>query len=70
MKYVGTKQVLKAVQSGEITKVYIGKDVEGKVVEELIKTCKQNKIKIVYIPTMKELGKLAGIEIEAATAAE
>ena len=70
MKYVGTKQVLKAVQSGEITKVYIGRDVEKNVVEELIQICKKNKIKIVYIKTMKELGKLAGIEIEAATAAE
>ena len=70
MKYVGTKQVLKAVQCGKTKKVYIGKDVERHVVEELLKTCKQNKIEIVYIETMKELGKLAGIEINAATAAE
>ena len=70
MRYVGTKQVLKAVQSGEVEKVYIGKDAEKHIVEELIKTCKQNNIEIVYIETMKELGKLAGIEIQAATAAE
>lgn len=70
MKYVGTKQVLKAVQCGATEKVYIGKDAESHIVEELIKTCKQNKVKIVYVETMKELGKLAGIEVKAATAAE
>ena len=70
MKYVGTKQVLKAVQCGETKKVYIGKDVESHIVAELIKICKQNKIDIIYVESMKELGKLAGIEVKAATAAE
>ena len=70
MKYVGIKQVLKAVRTGEIKKVYIGKDAEKSVVEELIKLCNEKNIKIVYVETMKELGKLAGIEVEAAVAAE
>ena len=70
MKYVGIKQVLKAVKSGEINKVYIGKDAEKHVIGDLIVLCKEKEIKIIYIETMKELGKLAGIDINAAAAAE
>lgn len=70
MKCVGIKQVLKAVQSGEVKKVYIGKDAEKHVVGDLIKICNQKGIEIIYLETMKELGKLAGIEVGAATAAE
>lgn len=70
MRYVGTKQVLKAVKSGEITKVYIGKDAEKHVVNELIAFCNESKIEIIYVETMKKLGKIAGIDISAAAAAE
>ena len=70
MKYVGIKQVLKAVKEEKVNMVYIGKDAEKRIVEELIKLCKQKGIQIIYIDTMKELGKMAGIEVKAATAAE
>ena len=70
MKYVGIKQVLKAVKEEKVNMVYIGKDAEKGLVEELIRLCKQKGIQINYIDTMKELGKMAGIEVKAATAAE
>lgn len=66
----GTKQVLKAAKSGEVKKVYIGKDAEKHIVADLIKFCKETKIDIVYMETMKELGKYAGIDVGTATAAE
>lgn len=64
------KQVLKAVKEGKVNMVYIGKDAEKHIVEDLQKMCKQKGIKITYIDTMKELGKMAGIEVKAATAAD
>lgn len=70
MKYVGIKQVLKAVNDGEVQKVYIGADAEEHVLAELIQTCNNNNIEIIKIKTMAELGKLAGIEIGASAAAE
>ena len=70
MKYVGIKQVLKAVNAEEVEKVYIGKDVEPHVVSTLLKTCREKKIKVIEISSMEELGKMAGIEVKAATAAE
>lgn len=70
MKYVGLKQVLKAVNNGEVTKVYIGKDAEEHLLDELIDSCKEKNIEIIEVDTMVELGSMAGIEVKAATAAE
>ncbi len=70
MKYVGIKQVLKAVEMGEVSKVYIGKDADTKVVGSLIQSCKDKNIEIIEIDSMEKLGQLAGIEVKAATAAE
>lgn len=70
MKYVGIKQVLKAAQEGETSRVYIGKDAEEHVLRELLATCEEKQIEVVPIETMEELGKMAGIEIGASAAAE
>ncbi len=70
MKCVGVKQVLKAVNMGTVSTVYIGKDAEPHVLAELITICKSKNIQLVEIDTMKKLGEMAGIEVGAATAAE
>ena len=70
MKYVGIKQVLKAVKEGVTKKVYIGEDAEKHVIADLLKTCNDNNVEIIKIKTMAELGKMAGIEIAASAAAE
>ena len=70
MKFVGIKQVSKAVNLNEVNKVYIGKDVEAHLVEELIQNCRMKNIEIVMIETMEELGKMSNIETKAAAAAE
>ena len=70
MKYVGLKQVLKAVENGEISKVYIGKDAEQHIQDKIISCCKAKNIEIVEIETMAKLGEMAGIEVKAATAGE
>ena len=70
MKYVGIKQVLKAVETGAVNKVYIGKDADMNVVGSLIQSCKDKNIEIIEVDSMEKLGQLAGIEVKAATAAE
>ena len=70
MKYVGMKQVTKAVREGKTNMVYIGKDAETKMIADLEDLCKQKGIKIEYIESMKELGHMAKIEVKAAAAAE
>ena len=70
MKYVGLKQVLKAVENDEVNKVYIGKDAEQHIINSIKNACYNKKIEIIEIDSMSELGKMSGIEVEAATAAE
>ena len=70
MKYVGIKQVLKAVEANEVCNVYVGKDAEKRVISKLVALAKERNIEIVEIDSMEKLGKMAGIEVKAATAAE
>ena len=70
MKYVGIKQVLKAVKDGEVSKVYIGADAEEHITADLIEICDESQIEVIKIATMAELGKMAGIDIGASAAAE
>lgn len=70
MRYVGVKEVLKAVRNNDVSKVYVGKDAETHVLAELITSCNEMNIEIVEVETMQKLGEMAGIEVKAATAAE
>lgn len=70
MKYVGIKQVLKAVEEGDVETVYIGDDAEEHVTAQLVKLCNEKNITIKRVDTMEELGRLAGIDVKASAAAE
>jgi len=68
-KTVGTKQTLKAVQAGRAEKVFLARDVDEYVARKIKDTCDTHQVPIVYVDTMKELGKACGIDVGAATAA-
>ena len=70
MKYVGVKEVLKAVENNEVKIVYVGDDAEVEVTKKLIELCNEKGIKIKHIETMEELGRLAKIDVKSAAAAE
>ncbi len=70
MKYVGIKQVTKNVKEGNVNVVYFAEDAEPHVTEKLLKICKEKKIKIVHVKTMKELGSMSNIDIGTSCAAE
>ena len=70
MKYVGIKQVLKAVEEGVVKTVYIGDDAEEHVTAQLIKMCEEKNIVVKHVSTMEELGRLAGIDVKASAAAD
>lgn len=67
-KLIGIKQTIKGIKNeiGDI--LYVAQNADPKLVEPVIKLAKSNEIKIIYVDTMKELGKLCGIEVGAATA--
>lgn len=68
-KIVGAKQTKKAIETGRASVVYIAKDADAMVTEPIINLCKAKGIEIIYIETMKELGKVCAIDVGAATAA-
>ena len=68
-KVVGVKQTVKAIKNGSVKAVYIAKDADNKLLQSVKILVDENSLELVYINTMKELGKLCGIDVGAATAA-
>ena len=66
---VGAKQVKRALNTLDVELVYIAKDAEKKVTEEIIEFCNEKQIPIFLVETMKILGNASGININAAVAA-
>ncbi|MBS7299165.1 MAG: ribosomal L7Ae/L30e/S12e/Gadd45 family protein [Eubacteriales bacterium] len=62
---VGLKETRKVVLSGA-EKVYLAKDAPERIAEE-IKNIAGDKL--VFVPTMMELGKMCGIDVKASCAA-
>ena len=67
-KAVGIKQSLKTIRNGEAKALYIASDADTKLVEPVVNLAKENSLEVHYVSTMKDLGKLCGIDVGAATA--
>lgn len=67
-KVVGIKQSLKSMKNGLGETLYIAKDADNKLIEPLIKYADEIGINIEHVNTMKELGKMCGLQIESAAA--
>ncbi|MFZ5966799.1 MAG: ribosomal L7Ae/L30e/S12e/Gadd45 family protein [Bacillota bacterium] len=65
---VGTKQGIKAVKEGKAQTLFIAKDAERHVTTSIEDAAKEQQTQIVYVESMKKLGKACGIEVAAATA--
>lgn len=70
MKYVGVKQVMKALEEGEVTTVYVGDDADIEIIAPLLDLCAEKEVEVKHVGTMEALGELAGIEVKSAAAAE
>ena len=65
-KVIGIKQCTKLLKSGEGKVLYVAKDANVKLISPIIQLAKEKNIKIVEIPTMKELGKMSSIDVKSA----
>ncbi len=68
-KVVGTKQCIKAIQNDKVKAVFIAKDAEERVTNQVLQLAKEKQVPIEYVETMKELGSLCNIEVKTAIAA-
>ncbi|ADL53409.1 ribosomal L7Ae/L30e/S12e/Gadd45 family protein [Clostridium cellulovorans] len=68
-KVVGLKQTIKALKTGNCKKLYIAKDSDDNIRENIEGLAMESSIEVIYIDTMKELGRLCGIQVGAVAAA-
>ena len=66
---IGTRQTVKALQSGTIKEVVIAKDADPKVIAKVANKATEFNVPILYVDSMKKLGKACGIDVGAATVA-
>ncbi|MEH7112767.1 50S ribosomal protein L7ae-like protein [Neobacillus niacini] len=67
--FIGTKQTVKALKDGTADELIIASDAEAKVTAAVVKLAQEMNIPIVYVDSMKKLGKACGIEVGASTVA-
>ena len=68
-RVVGTKQVLRALTTGQAAKVYLGKDADSFLYHRVHNLCEEKGVPVTVVDTMQELGKLCKLDVKAATAA-
>ena len=68
-KVVGAKQLRRALNEGRVLKAYFAEDADPLLTQPLEALCKEAKVAVFHVPTMKELGGSCGIKVGAACAA-
>lgn len=66
---VGTKQTVKAVEKGLASVVFVARNAEERVVDPLVRLCRERGIEVAWVDDMLALGKACGIEVGTASAA-
>ena len=64
-KVIGIKQSTKLLKSNEGKVLYVAKDANAKLISPIIQLAQEKNIDIVEISTMKELGKISGIDVKS-----
>ncbi|MGI6450888.1 MAG: ribosomal L7Ae/L30e/S12e/Gadd45 family protein [Desulfitobacteriia bacterium] len=68
-KVIGIKQTSRALENGKVSKVYIAKDADSRILKPIVEMCKARQVHVQEVASMSELGKACGIKVGAAVAA-
>lgn len=68
-KIVGTKKVMKAIDSGLACEVVIAADADARVTTPILERCRERNLPVSTVDSMKKLGRACGIEVGAAAVA-
>lgn len=66
---IGTKQTVKALKQGTIKEVVVAEDADQRLTAKVINVATEVNVPILYVDSMKKLGKACGIEVGAAAVA-
>ena len=67
-KVVGTKQVLRALKAGTVSRVYAANDADTFIYQQVVRSAESAGVPCVRVPSMKELGMICGVDVPAAAA--
>ncbi|SHH51185.1 ribosomal L7Ae/L30e/S12e/Gadd45 family protein [Tepidibacter thalassicus] len=67
-KIVGTKQTTRALKEDKVKVIFIAQDAEKHITKNVEELSKEKGIDIIYVESMKELGRACGIQVGAAVA--
>ena len=65
-KVIGIKQSVKSLRSGVGKVLYVASDAQGELVRPVIELATTMNVEVKYVDSMRELGKLCGIDVGAA----
>lgn len=68
-KVIGIKQTTKALNHDKVKTLYLAEDADMHLIERLKDAADKKGIDIIYVDSMKKLGKACGIDVSAAAAA-
>lgn len=68
-KVVGIKQLRKAIAAGKVKKVFLAEDADPMLTGPVAEQCRAQKITVISVPTMRQLGAACDISVDAAAAA-
>ncbi|MGG5254598.1 50S ribosomal protein L7ae-like protein [Neobacillus sp. SM06] len=66
---IGTKQTVRALKDGNVQELVVAADADPKITAKMIQKAKESEIPILYVDSMKKLGRACGIEVGASAVA-
>jgi len=66
---IGINQTTKALENDLLEEVYIALDAEKRLTQKVALLCKEKGVPVIYVDSMRRLGKACGIQVGAALAA-
>ncbi len=67
-RVAGTKQVLRAIENGNIAQVFLARDADEFLLNKVRQACEDHRVECVMVETMQELGKACALDVGTACA--
>ena len=67
-KVIGTKQVLRGIKAGTVSRVYVCSDADTFIYQQVVRSAEEARIPCIRVASMKELGMICGVSVPAAAA--
>jgi len=68
-KVVGKKQTINVIKEGKAERVFLAKDADKHIIDEIYRISQENDISIITVESKLKLGRACGIDVSAACAA-